>query len=58
MNPFVWRKEHQVAVIVGAILGAVLLEVIGFMYREHRSLGGSRRTNRRRHRLRAAAFAT
>jgi hypothetical protein len=33
MNPFAWRQEHQVAIIVGAILGAVVLEVIGFMYR-------------------------
>ena len=34
MNPFAWRQEHQVAIIVGAILGAVILVVIGFMYRE------------------------
>jgi hypothetical protein len=34
MNPFVWRQEHQVAIIVGAILGAVILEVIGFMARD------------------------
>jgi hypothetical protein len=33
MNPFVWRQEHQVAIILGAILGAVILLVIGFMYR-------------------------
>ena len=33
MNPFAWRQEHQVAIIVGAILGAVILEVIGLMYR-------------------------
>ena len=33
MNPFAWRQEHQVAIIVGAILGAVILEVLGFMYR-------------------------
>jgi hypothetical protein len=33
MNPFAWRQEHQVAIILGAILGAVILEVIGFMYR-------------------------
>jgi hypothetical protein len=33
MNPFAWRKEHQVAIIVGAVLGAVILEVIGLMYR-------------------------
>jgi hypothetical protein len=34
MNPFAWRQEHQVAIIVGAVLGAVILVVIGFMYRE------------------------
>jgi hypothetical protein len=33
MNPFVWRQEHQIAIILGAILGAVILIVIGFMYR-------------------------
>jgi hypothetical protein len=33
MNPFVWRREHQAAIILGAILGAVVLLVIGFMYR-------------------------
>jgi hypothetical protein len=33
MNPFVWRREHQIAIILGAILGAVILLVIGFMYR-------------------------
>ena len=33
MNPFAWRREHQVAIILGAILGAVILVVIGFMYR-------------------------
>ena len=33
MNPFAWRQEHQVALVLGAILGAVILEVIGFMYR-------------------------
>ena len=33
MNPFAWRQEHQVAIIVGAILGAVILEVIAFMRR-------------------------
>ena len=32
MNPFAWRREHQAA-ILGSILGAVILEVIGFMYR-------------------------
>jgi hypothetical protein len=33
MNPFVWRREHQAAIILGAILGAVVLLVIGLMYR-------------------------
>jgi len=33
MNPFAWRQEHQVALILGAILGAVILLIIGFMYR-------------------------
>jgi Mg/Co/Ni transporter MgtE len=33
MNPFVWRREHQIALILGAILGAVVVVVIGFMYR-------------------------
>ena len=33
MNPFAWRQEHQVAILLRAILGTVILEVIGFMYR-------------------------
>jgi hypothetical protein len=33
MNPFAWRQEHQVAIILGAVLGEVILLVIGFMYR-------------------------
>jgi hypothetical protein len=33
MNPFAWRREHQVAITLGAALGAVILLVIGFMYR-------------------------
>jgi hypothetical protein len=33
MNPFAWRGEHQLAIVLGAILGAVILVVIGFMYR-------------------------
>ena len=33
MNPFAWRREHQTAIILGMILGAVILELIGFMYR-------------------------
>jgi hypothetical protein len=34
MNPFVWRHEHQIALVLGAILGAVVVVVIGFMYRD------------------------
>jgi hypothetical protein len=33
MNPLVWRQEHQAAIILGAILGVVILLLIGFMYR-------------------------
>jgi hypothetical protein len=33
MNPFEWRREHQIALVLGALLGAVILLVIGFMYR-------------------------
>ncbi len=33
MNPVTWRREHQLAIILGAVLGAVILEVVGFMYR-------------------------
>jgi uncharacterized membrane protein YeaQ/YmgE (transglycosylase-associated protein family) len=33
MNLLAWRREHQVAVILGAILGAMILIVIGLMYR-------------------------
>jgi hypothetical protein len=33
MNPFAWRQEHQIAVLLGAILGGVILEVIELMYR-------------------------
>ena len=33
MNPFAWRREHQTAIILGMIVGAAILEVIGFMYR-------------------------
>ena len=32
MNPFVWRREHQIALILGALLGAVVLIVVRFMY--------------------------
>jgi hypothetical protein len=34
MNPLAWRREHQVALVLGAILGAIIMVVIGFMYRE------------------------
>jgi hypothetical protein len=33
MNPFAWRAEHIAALIGGAIIGAVILLMIGFMYR-------------------------
>jgi hypothetical protein len=33
MNPFAWRGAHQVALMLKVILGAVILVVIGFMYR-------------------------
>jgi hypothetical protein len=33
MNPFAWRCEHQLALVLGAVLGAVIFLVIGFMYR-------------------------
>jgi hypothetical protein len=33
MNPLAWRQENQVAIILGAALGAVILVVIGFIYR-------------------------
>jgi hypothetical protein len=33
MNPFAWSQEHRAAIILGAILGAVILVIIGFMYR-------------------------
>ena len=33
MNPLLWRREHQAAIILGAILGVVIMLLIGFMYR-------------------------
>jgi hypothetical protein len=33
MNPFAWRREHRVAIILAAVLGAVIWVVIGFIYR-------------------------
>ena len=72
MNPFEWRTEHRAAIILGAILGAVILLVIGFMYRglNYGTISSAlfwspstvrwadpRRTNRRLLSLRAAAFA-
>ena len=33
MNPHLWRREHQTALVLGAIPGAVIILIIGFMYR-------------------------
>jgi hypothetical protein len=33
MNPLGWRREQQLALVLGAILGAVIFLVVGFMYR-------------------------
>jgi Mg/Co/Ni transporter MgtE len=33
MNPLAWRREHQVALLLGGVLGAVIALVVGFMYR-------------------------
>ena len=33
MNPLAWRREHQVALVLGAVLGAMIVLVLGFMYR-------------------------
>jgi hypothetical protein len=32
MNPFTWRREHQVALLLGAVLGIVAGLLVGFMY--------------------------
>jgi H+/Cl- antiporter ClcA len=32
MNPMTWRREHQVALLVGIILGIILGLLVGFMY--------------------------
>jgi hypothetical protein len=32
MNPFNWRPEHQLALVLGAALGIALGLVIGFIY--------------------------
>jgi hypothetical protein len=33
MNPFAWSAEHKTALIVGAIIGAMVVVVFGFVYR-------------------------
>lgn len=33
MNPFAWSAEHKTALIIGAIIGAVIVLVLGFVYR-------------------------
>jgi hypothetical protein len=57
MNPLAWRREQQLALVLGAILGAVIFLVVGFMYwpqlyfafgrrvlvREHGAVGNSGR---------------
>ena len=32
MNPLTWRREHQVALLLGVVLGIVLGLLLGFMY--------------------------
>jgi hypothetical protein len=32
MNPFQWRREHQVALLLAAIVGAALGFIIGYMH--------------------------
>jgi H+/Cl- antiporter ClcA len=32
MNPMTWRREHQVALLLGIVLGIVLGLLLGFMY--------------------------
>jgi H+/Cl- antiporter ClcA len=32
MNPMTWRREHQVALLLGIVLGIVLGLLVGFMY--------------------------
>jgi H+/Cl- antiporter ClcA len=32
MNPMTWRREHQVALLLGLVLGIVLGLLVGFMY--------------------------
>jgi hypothetical protein len=33
MNPLAWPRAHQIALVLGAILGAVIMVVVGLMYR-------------------------
>ena len=32
MNPLTWRREHQVALVLGVVLGIVLGVVVGYMH--------------------------
>jgi uncharacterized membrane protein YeaQ/YmgE (transglycosylase-associated protein family) len=32
MNPLTWRREYQVALVLGVVLGIVLGLVVGFMH--------------------------
>jgi H+/Cl- antiporter ClcA len=32
MNPMTWRREHQVALLFGIVLGIVFGLLVGFMY--------------------------
>jgi hypothetical protein len=32
MNPITWRREHQVALVLGVVLGIVLGVVVGYMH--------------------------
>ena len=32
MSPLTWRREHQVALLLGAVLGIVVALLVGFMY--------------------------
>ena len=32
MNPMTWRREHQVALVLGLVLGIVLGLVVGYLH--------------------------
>jgi xanthine/uracil permease len=32
MNPLTWRREHQIALLLGVVLGFVAALVVGFIY--------------------------